>query len=44
VLAFVLDRRDAVELALIVVAVSFAVALPLLGWSRISRSREEREA
>jgi hypothetical protein len=44
VLAFVLDRRDAVEFALIVVAVSFVVALPLLGWSRIARGREEREA
>jgi hypothetical protein len=44
ILAFLLARRDAVEYALIVLVVSFAVALPLLGWSRIARGREEREA
>jgi hypothetical protein len=42
VLAFVLDRRDAVELALVVFAVSFLGALPLLAWIRAAREREER--
>lgn len=44
VLAFVLDRRDAVEYALVVYAVSFAAALLLLGWTRHVRNREEQDA
>jgi hypothetical protein len=42
VLAFVLDRRDAVEHALVVFAVSFLGALPVLAWSRAAREREGR--
>ena len=43
VLAFVLDQRDAVEYALAVLSVSFAVGLVLLGWTRFARAREERD-
>ena len=44
VLAFVLNSRDAVEYALVAFAVSFAAALPLLGWTRHVRDREEHDA
>jgi uncharacterized integral membrane protein len=44
VLAFVVDERDAVEFALIVLAASFLVGLVLIGWTRVVRVREEREA
>ena len=44
VVAFVLGRRDAVEVALMVLGASFAVALVLLGWMRFERVREERDA
>jgi hypothetical protein len=43
VLAFVLDHRDAVEYALTVLFVSFAVGLVLLGSTRFARAREERD-
>jgi hypothetical protein len=43
VLAFVLDRSDAVEYALLVLAVSFAVGFVVLGWTRVARVREERD-
>lgn len=43
VLALVVDRRDAVELALIVFFASFAVGIVVLGWSRLVRGREERD-
>lgn len=41
-LAFVVDRRDAVEVALVVVAVSFALGLISSGLMRRGRLREER--
>ena len=44
VLAFVLDQRDAVEVALIVLAASFAAGLLFSGWLRAARVREERDA
>jgi hypothetical protein len=44
VLAFLLHRGDAVEYALVVLVVSFAVGLTLLGWTRMVRVSEEREA
>jgi hypothetical protein len=44
VVAFVLDRRDAVEYALVVLSVSFAAGLVLLGCARFARAREERDA
>jgi hypothetical protein len=43
VLAFVIDRRDAVELALALLAASFAVGLVSSSWMRRARLREERD-
>jgi membrane protein implicated in regulation of membrane protease activity len=43
VLAFIVDRADAVELALAVLFVSFVAGLVLLGWTRYARAREERD-
>jgi hypothetical protein len=43
ILAFVIDRRDAVELALALVAVSFACGLVCSSLMRRGRLREERE-
>ena len=42
VLAFVVRRRDAVELALLVVAASFVVGLLVSAWMRSARVRAER--
>ena len=42
VVAAVVDRRDAVEAALIVTAASLVVALPVLGTLHALRRREER--
>jgi peptidoglycan/LPS O-acetylase OafA/YrhL len=44
VVAVVIHRTNAVEYALLVLAVSFAVALFLLGCMRAARAREERDA
>ena len=44
VLAVVVRQLNAVGIALLVLASSFALALVLLGWARIARAREEREA
>src|SRR5438046_8389685 len=44
VLALVIHRTESVGEAMLVVAVSFAVSLPVLGWSRIARTREEERA
>jgi membrane protein implicated in regulation of membrane protease activity len=44
VLAFLVGRRNAVELALLVVAASFVVGLVVSGWMRRGRVREERDA
>jgi hypothetical protein len=44
VLAFVVVRRDAVQIALLTLAASFVVALAALGWMRQARVREERDA
>ena len=43
VLAFVLDHRDSVEYALVVLGASFLIGLPVLGRSRRVRVREERQ-
>ena len=43
VLAFVLDRRDAVEFAVAVFALSFLAGVIILGFARFLRSREERQ-
>jgi hypothetical protein len=43
VTALVLHRRDAVEYALVVLTISFLIALILAGWSRAHRVREERD-
>ena len=43
VLAFVVHRRDAVELALLVLAGSFAIGVLMSAWMRSARVREERE-
>ena len=43
VIAFVLDRREAIEFALVVFAVSCLAALLALGWTRVGRDREEPE-
>lgn len=42
-LAVVVSRRDAVELALLVVAASFAAGVLVSGWMRLARVREERD-
>jgi hypothetical protein len=42
-LAIVVDGVDAVENALLILAVCFACALVVLGLTRISRGRRERE-
>jgi len=44
VLAVVLDRADAVELALVVVAASFVVGLAMSVLMRRARIREEKRA
>lgn len=43
VLAFVVNRRDAVELALAIAAASFVLGLFLSGLTRRARLREERD-
>jgi hypothetical protein len=42
--ALVIHRTNAVEYALLVLAVSLSAALLLLGWMRAARAREERDA
>jgi Na+/melibiose symporter-like transporter len=44
VLAFVVRQLNTVGIALLVLASSLVLALVLLGWARIARAREEREA
>lgn len=44
VLAYVIRRLDVVGAALLVLGASLAVALVLVGWTRIARAREERAA
>jgi hypothetical protein len=43
ILAVVVDRRDAVELALVIVVASLLVGLVSSGWRRRGRIREERD-
>jgi hypothetical protein len=43
ILAVVVDRRDAVELALVIVAASILVGLASSSWRRRGRLREERD-
>jgi hypothetical protein len=40
--AFVVHRGDSVEYALLVLAASFALALPVLAWMRVVRKHQER--
>ena len=44
VVAYVIGHDDAIGIALLVLTASFAVALVLLGWTRIARAREEGAA
>ena len=41
--ALVIHRTDAVEYALLILAMSFGAALLLLGWMRVARARRERD-
>lgn len=43
ILAVVVNRRDAVELALVIVFVSLLVGLASSSWMRHGRRREERD-
>ena len=43
VVAFVVHHGDSVGYALLVLAASFALALPMLAWMRVVRTRVERE-
>jgi hypothetical protein len=43
ILAVVVDRRDAVELALVIVVASLLVGLVSSSWRRRGRIREERD-
>jgi uncharacterized metal-binding protein len=44
VLALVIHLSSAVVYAVLVLVASFAVSLPVLGWMRIARVREEQRA
>jgi hypothetical protein len=43
VVAFVVHHGDSVGYALLVLAASFALALPTLAWMRVVRKHEERD-
>jgi hypothetical protein len=42
--ALVIHRTNAVEYALLILAVSFGASFLLLAWSRVARARRERDA